>query len=168
MRMLILISGLPGTGKSTLARAYAAACDATHFNSDVLRRELGLMGHYLPADKQKVYDALLDRTREALQSDRQVVVDSTFFKASLREPFEQIAAECRAPVYWVEVKAPEQVIAERVKKPRTDSEAGFAVYLKIREEYEPITAPHLVLWSDTMPLEKMVETLRRHVYPQSD
>lgn len=165
MPMLILISGLPGTGKTTLARAYATAYRVVHLNSDVLREELGLRGQYLPEDKKKVYQALLHRTREALLAGKDVIVDSTFFKSALREPFVAIAAECAVPLHWVEIKAAEQVISERVSQPRTDSEADFQVYLKIKEEYEPIAAPHLVLWSDSMPLVKMVELLRRYVQP---
>ncbi len=160
--MLILICGLPGTGKSSLARAYTAAYGAIHLNSDRVRWELGLMGHYRAADKQKVYDALLDRTREALLSGKEVVVDSTFYKAELREPFLNIASECRSPLRLVKLVASERSIIERVGRPRPDSEADFQVYLTIKGEFEPITDPHLVLRSDVMTIEKMVEVVRQY------
>ena len=86
--MLLLIAGLPGTGKTTIARAFSVLSGATHFNSDTVRRELGLMGHYLPEDKKKVYTSLLQRTREALMRGETVVVDSTFYKDLSRAPFQ--------------------------------------------------------------------------------
>lgn len=161
--MLILITGLPGTGKTTLAREYAAKYGALHLNSDLLRRELGLMGHYRPEDKKKVYDALLERAREALSAGKEVVVDSTFFKESIRKPFRTLAAECNARLYWVEVRASERTIRERVQTPRPDSEADFDVYEKIRDAYEPLREPHLTLWSDEMSLEAMSVSVRGYV-----
>jgi len=157
--MLILIAGLPGSGKTTLARALSTQIGALHLNSDLLRRELGLMGSYRPADKEQVYRALLDRARSALSKGQMVVVDSTFYKESVRAPFRSLAADCRVALHWAEVRAQEASIRERMKTPRTDSEADFAVYEKVRDESEPLQEPHLVLWSDQMPLDQMVAAI---------
>jgi predicted kinase len=157
--MLILISGLPGSGKTTLARAFSAKTGAHHLNSDLLRRELGLMGHYDPNDKEKVYASLLDQTKTALTNGQHVVVDSTFYKESIRQPFRQLAADCPVPVRWVEVCAQESTIKERLKNPRPDSDADYAVYEKIKNAEEPLPEPHLTLWSDAMPLQTMVDTI---------
>ena len=154
--MLILIYGLPGTGKTTLARAFSTHSGALHLNSDLLRRELNLMGAYRREDKERVYTALLERTKAALLAGQDVVVDSTFYKTSIRTPFITLAQECLAPLCWVEVRAQESVIHERLKTPRSDSEADFSVYEKIRDAADPFMEPHLVLWSDAMSLEAMV------------
>ena len=161
--MLILICGLPGTGKTTLARAYTKAYSVVHLNSDVVRWELGLFGHYRAVDKKKVYDALLERTREALLAGKEVLVDSTFFKASLREPFLNIAAECKVPLRMVRLVASESSIIRRVAHPRPDSEANYQVYRQIMEEFEPIAESHLVLRSDVLTVERMVELVREYV-----
>jgi predicted kinase len=157
--MLILISGLPGSGKTTLDSAFSAKTGAHHLNSDLLRQELGLMGHYDPKDKEKVYASLLDQTKTALTNGQHVVVDSTFYKESIREPFRQLAADCPVPVRWVEVCAQESTIRERLKNPRPDSEADYQIYEKIKNAAEPLSEPHLTLWSDTMPLQTMVDAI---------
>lgn len=162
--MLLLITGLPGSGKTTLAREYAAKYDTLQINSDLIRQELGLMGQYHPEDKKRVYDALLRRTREALlEGRREVVVDSTFYKESIREPFRRLAADCAAQLLWVEVQAQEHTIRERLQTPRPDSEADFAVYEKIKAEYEPLQEPHLVLTSDEIPLDDMTAAIHQYV-----
>ncbi len=159
--MLILISGLPGSGKTTLARAFSTQKKVLHLNSDLLRRDLGLLGNYGSADKQKVYSTLLERTENALLAGETVVVDSTFYKKDIRAPFQKLAEKCRVPIRWVEVRAQESTIRERLKTPRPDSEADFLVYEKIRDAAEPIAGPHLVLWSDVMDLDEMVTAVLR-------
>jgi predicted kinase len=163
--MLILISGLPGTGKTTLAQAFAARSGALHLNSDLLRSELGLMGQYSREAKEWVYAALRESCRNALLAGKTVVVDSTFYKESIRAPFRDLAKTCGTHLRWVEVRAQESTIRERVSKPRPDSEADFAVYEKIRDAAEPMPEPHLVLWSDATTLEKMVDSLLDYLYP---
>ena len=96
--MLILIAGLPGTGKTTLASAYAASEQVLHLNSDALRNELKLRGKYSPETKQKVYNELLLRARKALSQGETVVVDSTFHQASVQRAFFQLAEELRVPL----------------------------------------------------------------------
>lgn len=162
--MLILITGLPGSGKSTLARAYAAQFDAVHLNSDLIRRDLGLMGHYSAEDKARVYQNLLARTRQSLAEGQQVVVDSTFYLASIREPFHLLAQQANVPEVWVEVKAEEATIRQRMLTPRQDSEADFEVYKNLKKEYQPLSGEHLVLWSDQLSIEEMTGALRDYLY----
>jgi hypothetical protein len=159
--MLLLIAGLPGSGKTTLAHAYATRYGALHLNSDILRRQLGLMGHYRSEDKQRVYDALLQQTRTALESGRDVVIDSTFYKDVIRQPFIQLAQAVNSPIYWIEAQASEQTIQDRVSRPRPDSEADFSVYEQVRDAFEPLSMPHLTLQTDTDTPDRLAECIHQ-------
>lgn len=166
--MLILISGLPGSGKSTLARAFAERYDAVHLNTDMVRNRSGLRGHYSPEDKKQVYDALLEQARYYLSKGQNVIVDSTFYLNSIRTPFEEAAILLNRPIFRVEVRAAEETIRQRLKHPRPDSEADFAVYKKIQREYQPWTAPYLMLWTDEMTIEALVEALHEYITGSHD
>lgn len=167
--MLLLLSGLPGSGKSTLARAYTARYGGTRISSDLIRAELGLLGHYQPGDKERVYAAMLKRAREVLAGGDTAVVDSTFFRKEIRAPFEAVARVLGTPVIRVEIRAGEDTVCRRLLTPRPDSEADFAVYEKIRDQYEPWTEPHLELWTDTgEPVESLAETLHQYTLQHHD
>jgi len=161
--MLILIAGLPGTGKTTIARAFAALCGAVHLNSDAIRRELGLMGHYSAADKKRVYDLLLSRADDALKEGKIVVVDSTFYKVNIRKPFEYLAEINHVPLKWVEVQAGESVLRERLSQPRPDSEADFNVYEKIRDQQEPFPEERLILNSEYETPESAADKIQHYL-----
>jgi hypothetical protein len=46
---------------------------------------------------------------------------------------------------------------------RTFSEADFAVYLKIKSQYESLNAPHLDLRSDYLSVNEMVEKAKQYL-----
>ncbi len=132
--------------------------EQVHLSSDAMRQELGLMGHYAPDDKAKVYAELLERAGKVLKG-RTVVVDSTVYQASVRQPFIALAASCGVPVKWVEIKAKETTLRERLNRPRADSEADFKVYEKIRDQFEPLPEDRLVIWSDEVTPETAATTI---------
>lgn len=161
--MLILIAGLPGTGKTTLARAFSDATGAVHLNSDVLRRDLGLMGDYRPETKVRVYTQLLARAREALLQGKTVVVDSTFYRESIRNPFIELATACHITLYWIETTASEAVLRQRLSQPRPDSEADYSVYEKIKTQFEPLPKGALTIHSDEEDLPAAVAKISNYI-----
>jgi predicted kinase len=157
--VLIILFGLPGTGKTTIARALAAQLHAAHFNSDTVRSALGLMGHYTEGEKQRVYQHLMDDTRAALSEGKTVVVDGTFYKEAVRTPFRLLAQSCGVRLCWVEVATSEAVLRERLQHPRSDSEADFEVYVSIRDQFEPLLEDHLTVHTDKMMLPDILQTI---------
>ncbi len=155
--MLVLIVGLPGTGKTTFAIELAKEIDAVHLNSDIIRSSLGKRGKYDTTSKAAVYKELHDRAEEMLKKRKNLIIDATLYKEILREPFKKLAQKFKIPVKWIELKAGEATVKQRVSKKRKYSEADFEVYLKIKAAYEPITQNHLILWTDVLSLEEMVE-----------
>lgn len=153
---MLIVFGLPGTGKTTFAGALAQSVRAIHLNTDRVRHELGKRGQYSEKDKSTIYDILLTRSREVLQSGHDLVLDGTFYQAKLRNVFATLAEEFHVPVLWIEMTASEATIQTRVSKSRPYTEADYSVYQKIKGEFEPLPPGHLVLDSDTLDIDDMV------------
>lgn len=161
--VLIVILGLPGTGKTTFARALAARTGARHLNTDMLRVELGLRGQYDETTKARVYDELLRLTRNALKQGTPVVLDGTFYRQAFRDRITDLAQETGAVLKWIELTASPETVKERVSHKRPYSEADFAVYRKIREAFEPLKEERLSLDSDQKTLGAMLREAREYI-----
>lgn len=158
--ILLIVFGLPGTGKTTFARALAASLGLPHFNTDIIREELGRKQQYGIADKSFIYGRMLERARGEIQKGTGVVLDGTFHREIFRKPFTELGRDLGIPVKWIEVTAAEDLVRQRVSVTRPYSEADFDVFQKIRREFEPLGAEVLRLSSDTEDLSGMVkETL---------
>jgi len=154
--MNIAIFGLPGSGKTYFAKQFALKINALHLSSDAVRKDMLQMGHYEEQAKSTVYEAMLQLMEKANKKQQNVVLDATFNKRHIRNLFIEKSRELHHQLYFIEIKADESVIRERLRHQRPDSEADFVVYLKIKEEFEQIEEDHLVLNSDKESLNEML------------
>jgi predicted kinase len=166
--MNIAIFGLPGSGKTFLAKELAKRINGLHISSDTVRKELKKRGKYNEKAKLEVYHAMLKLMDAAIKHKQNVVLDATFYKENIRSLFEKKAGEYHNPLYFIEMRAAESVIKERVDKKRPDSEADFEVYLKIKNEFEPLREDHLVLYPDHEELDKMLDRVLSYTNYQDE
>lgn len=154
--MVVIVFGLPGSGKSYLASRLAGMIRADYISSDRLRKEMLEKRSYTDTEKALVYSSMLLKMKEALRQNRNVVLDATFHKNKARELFaEEIKGKAR--VFFIEVVADEEIIRQRLKKKRPDSEADFKVYRKILQQWEPLHTSHLTLESTNSNLDIMLQ-----------
>ena len=142
MPTLVLLSGLPGTGKTTFASQLAARLEARVLESDLVRRELFPKRRYTRKESGTVFAEVRERAEAALREGRDVIVDATNLREWERQGFLELAGRQGAPVVAVRLTAPDAVVRERLSGPRQGaSEANVGVYNRMRGEEEPFRIP---------------------------
>ena len=154
--MIIIVFGLPGSGKSYFASRLATAISAGYINSDRKRKLMFAERTYTAAEKLSVYEEMLLLMKEAIKDAKDLVVDATFYKQDLRQKFME-AAE-RGNIIFIEIKAGEELTRQRLRKERKDSEADFSVYKLIQSLWEPLLQEHLTLESTDSNINDMIRT----------
>lgn len=154
--MVVIVLGLPGSGKSFFATRLAEKINAAYISSDRLRLEMFPVRNYSAEEKESVYHEMLMRAKKYIIGKSNVVLDATFYLANLRKKVAEELSQATS-VFFIEVTASERVIRNRLIKPRVDSEADYSVYQEIKARWEPLRDDHLVLESDDNNIESMLE-----------
>ncbi|MEO8961144.1 MAG: ATP-binding protein [Ginsengibacter sp.] len=167
--MIVIVFGLPGSGKSYFASRFAKMINAGYVNSDKLRKEMFTERVYSDKEKKVVYDTMLEQMKKAVQQNNNLVLDGTFHKKDTRKLFvEEIQMLGEDEILFIEVWADEEIIRERVKKARPYSEADFKVYQFINQHNEPLDEPHLVLQSTNDNLNEMLQRASEYLKIKND
>ncbi len=142
MAALVLLSGLPGAGKTTFAAQLAARLDACVLESDRVRLELFPKRRYTRGESGEVFATVRERAEEALEQGRHVIIDATNLRQRERRGFWQLAERRGALVVGVRLTAQDAVLRERLSGPREGaSEADVRVYERMRGREEPFARP---------------------------
>lgn len=160
---IIIICGLPATGKTSLAMALARIMDLEYSGTDMLREKMGLKGMYDPESKKAVYDKMLNDSTTSLEQHSSVIIDGTFHKEIQRKPFIRLAKTYNARITWVELQADEASISQRMGQKRLFSEADLEVYRKIKTDMDPYPEGCIQLQSDKSTLEEMIKVVIKHI-----
>ena len=106
--IVVIVFGLPGTGKSYFASKLAGRTNAEYISSDRLRKELFPERTYSDKEKETVYQEMLDKTKMALNENTNVVLDATFYKNDVRNRLlEEI--KNKAEIFFIEIRATEDI-----------------------------------------------------------
>jgi DegV family protein with EDD domain len=147
----VVLSGLPGTGKSHLARTIIPRYPLAVVESDAMRRALVSRPTYSQKESTRLFAAIHSLCEDLLRRGTPVLMDATNLKEVHRRPLYEIAKRTNARLLLVEARASDGVIRTRLAArralddPRELSEATISVYEMMRAEAEPIGCPHLVI-----------------------
>jgi predicted kinase len=149
--VLVVLNGLPGTGKSYFARRLADRVPLAVLGSDALRKVLVRSPSYTPDESTRLFRALHKVIDLLLHRGIPVLVDATNTRETHREQLYEIARRHGARAMAVLVDAPEATVRRRLElrmaeSPRRgNSGADWQVYRSLLTAWEPIGRDHLVV-----------------------
>ncbi len=158
---LVLVGGLPGAGKSTVAASLAETLGAHVVRSDVVRKELAGIAPtdhvdvafqtdlYTPEMTDRVHATMLDEARSRLEQGTSVVLDASFARARHRAAARRLAADTTARVHELCCVLDATDAAARLKQRRTRpddvSDATPAIAAAMTAAFDP--------WPSASPLD---------------
>lgn len=146
---LLMLAGLPGSGKSTFARQIVDRLSFLWVETDRLRKTLVAQPVYTPEEHQRVFRVCHQMLGEFLEEGYPVLLDATNLARRNREPVLAIARRLKVPVAIAVLSAPRDVIRQRLEHreagmdPGTWSDAGFEIYSRMAPAWEPVQGPHI-------------------------
>jgi|GEM_PF-4621309 len=188
MGLLVIIYGLPGVGKTTLANEIESdygLSKQTSLSTDQMRAELDEMNEFskkyvkTPKNRQKIRDKLRQRIEDLLGSGESfVMMQSTFSnnppestgQDELEKYLEFVNSESHEYLAIEVVCKDEEKIIQRINnRPARDNGCGTPnSYLRHKKLYN-LTPPKNYVKLDTSgTLNKAKENLKRQVYPKID
>ena len=156
---LVMIGGLPGTGKSTLARTLANLAHFDVLRSDEIRKELaGITNEssdssplrqeiYEASWTQRTYEEIEKRAEKLWEDGERVIVDANFREESQREQLLDAAHRWGIPALFLHCRSRPETIRERLQRRHGDaSDADWATHQALAETWQafgPVTARHV-------------------------
>jgi hypothetical protein len=158
---LVLVGGLPGTGKSTLAEALNGHYGWPVLRSDTIRKQLtGRLGRradappgqgiYQPMWTSATYAALIDQAAEHLRHGSSVILDATWTDATHRAAAARLARRTAADLVALHCDAPDDLALRRLLHRRTASHDA--------SDATPAAYPYLAARADQWPAATRLDT----------
>jgi predicted kinase len=150
---MILMHGLSGSGKSTVAAQLVEALGAIQLRSDVVRKQLFELapdadsgsatdqGIYSKDATELTYHRLRDIAAQVLAADFRVIVDATFLLETQRQVLLELAVAAACPCVVVDCEAPLAELRRRIIERENDpSEASLQVLERQIQKRQPVRA----------------------------
>jgi len=148
---LIVLTGLPGTGKTHFAGELQKRLFLRVLESDRLRKLLVPHPEYTAGESARLFAACHLLIEEYLVQGRQVLFDATNLTEQFRQPLYLIARRTSAPLVLLRFTAPQEIVrqrlAERAAGMHSDghSDAGWLIYSRMYPHEEAISRQHLTV-----------------------
>lgn len=167
---LIVVSGLPGVGKSYFSRRLAQRLPSVIIESDALRKQLFAVPTYSGNENRRLFSALHRLIEEMLGRGITVIFDATNLIEKNREHLYRIAERLRAKLVIVWVKAPEETVIQRLRN-RTagintddNSEADWETHCSMKKTVQRIQRNYFAVDSSkdiNLTIDKIVRIVHK-------
>ena len=152
---LLMLAGLPGSGKSTFAANVNVRHPFLTLETDRLRKTLVLQPQYTPDEHSRVFRACHMLIDEFIGQGYPVLFDATNLTERNRKPVYAIARKRGVPLIVVVTTAPPGVVRQRLEDraagldPETWSDAGWEIHSRMAPAWEQVKRWHILVDTST-------------------
>ncbi|HUV75209.1 MAG TPA: ATP-binding protein [Dehalococcoidales bacterium] len=166
----IVVSGLPGTGKSYFCSKLAERLPFIILESDALRKTLFPSPTYSLPESSQLFQSIHHLIEVLLKKGIPLILDATNLSERYRERLYNIADRLNLKLILVRVEAPAEIVFQRLKaraegtNPENRSGADWAVFQKMKPAVEKIRRNHYAVDTSrdiTPVLDKIVREVNR-------
>jgi predicted kinase len=166
----VVVSGLPGTGKTFFCRKLAEKQPFCILESDAMRKALFPSPDYSAAESTRLFAACHGLIEWLLKNGVPVIFDATNLSEHHRELLYRISDKTRAKLVLVRVEAPPALAYQRLQARMNEatsenkSDADWEVYRLMKPKAEKIRRNHFAVDTsrDIIPvIDKIIRTLNR-------
>lgn len=144
--VLVLVSGLPGTGKTYFSKELSKRLPFVTLGSDSLRRVLNPNPTHNKSESVRLFSAIHSICERLLREGRSVIVDATNLTEKHRQYFYDISDRTGVKIIIVQITASPLVVKERLEKrgkeTGNNSDADWKVYLRMKNSVDKIKRKH--------------------------
>ena len=166
--VFIVVSGLPGTGKSYFCSQLAERLPVIILESDALRKSLFSSPSYSSQESMHLFQVCHLLIERLLKKGISLIFDATNLSERYREHLYSIADRLDVKLVLVRVEAPPQVVYERLKARQENSEsksdADWTIYQRMKPSVQKIPRNHYAVDTSrdiTPVLNKIVRQVSR-------
>lgn len=166
----IVVSGLPGTGKSYFCSQLAKRLPFVILESDALRKALFPSPSYSLQESSRLFQACHLLIEKLLKKGIPLILDATNLSERYRERQYNIADRLDVKLILVRIEAPAEVVRERLKtrregaNPANESDADWEVYQRMKPAVQKIRRNHYAVDTSrdiTPVIDKIVREVKR-------
>ena len=165
----VVVSGLPGTGKSHFCSRLAERLPLVILESDALRKTLFPSPSYSPVESSRLFRACHLLIERLLKKGIPLILDATNLSERYRERLYSIADHLDVRLILVRVEAPAKEVRERLKARQEGrspgkSDADWEVYQRMKPAVQRIGRNHYAVDTSrdiTPVLDKIVREVKR-------
>ena len=165
---LIVVSGLPGTGKTYFCNRLAERLPSVVLESDVLRKTLFSPPVYSAKESSQLFRAIHRLIERLLVKGIPLILDATNLSERNREYLYSIADRLDVKLVLVRVEAPPEIVRQRLEarreKSENNSDADWAIYRRMKYSVQRIRRNHYAVDTSrdiTPVLDKIVKEVTR-------
>jgi predicted kinase len=166
----VVVSGLPGTGKTFFCKKLADKQPFCIVESDALRKILFPSPDYTSVESARLFTAIHGLIEWLLENGMPVILDATNLSERNREYLYRISDRAGARLALVSVEAPPTVAYQRLQTrkngamPDTKSDADWEIYSQMKSKAEKIQRNYFVVDTSreiTPVINKITHALNR-------